>query len=311
MIEVRRYSVADKQQWDDLISRSKNGTFLFYRDYMDYHADRFSDYSLLIYKKGRLEAVFPANISDNIIYSHQGLTYGGLIYTTAMLVSDVLSCFELMLELYKTQGIKEVFYKAIPYVYSNYPAQEDLYALFRCKTEIVGCNISSAILLNDKIKFSELRKRGAKKAVKNGIQCLEMEDFSLFWDVLSSNLSSRYDVKPVHSLSEISYLKEKFPKNIKLYTAQKEENIIAGVVLYINKNVVHVQYISANSEGKELGALDLLFDVLINDKYTDYQYFDFGQSTEQMGNYLNESLISQKEGFGGRGLAYNIYKINL
>ncbi len=30
------------------------------------------------------------------------------------------------------------------------------------------------------------------------------------------------------------------------------------------------------------------------------RYFDFGISTGQEGKYLNEGLIAQKEGFGGR-----------
>lgn len=75
--------------------------------------------------------------------------------------------------------------------------------------------------------------------------------------------------------------------------------------------VVHTQYISANLEGKEIGALDLLFDYLINTEYSNYKIFDFGQSTENNGIYLNESLIFQKEGFGGRGVVYDIYEYEL
>ena len=35
------------------------------------------------------------------------------------------------------------------------------------------------------------------------------------------------------------------------------------------------------------------------------------QSTEQMGHLLNVSLIFQKEGFGGRGMCYDIYEYGL
>jgi hypothetical protein len=86
---------------------------------------------------------------------------------------------------------------------------------------------------------------------------------------------------------------------------------LAGTVLYITKKVVHTQYISASPEGKAKGALDLLFDFLINIEYPMYEYFDFGQSTEKMGEYLNENLIFQKEGFGGRGIVYTIYEKEL
>ena len=39
--------------------------------------------------------------------------------------------------------------------------------------------------------------------------------------------------------------------------------------------------------------------------------FDFGVSTEQRGSYLNEGLIFQKEGFGGRAICYDTYAIDL
>ena len=79
----------------------------------------------------------------------------------------------------------------------------------------------------------------------------------------------------------------------------------------MTKRVIHTQYISASVEGKELGVLDLMFDFLINREYVNYPIFDFGQSTEDMGHILNEPLIFQKEGFGGRGMIYDIYEYNL
>jgi len=38
---------------------------------------------------------------------------------------------------------------------------------------------------------------------------------------------------------------------------------------------------------------------------------DFGISTENSGRYLNEGLIAQKEGFGGRTNTYEMWKITL
>ena len=53
---IERYSSQRKVAWDDFVKRSKNATFLFFRDYMDYHADRFQDASLLIYRGDSLVA---------------------------------------------------------------------------------------------------------------------------------------------------------------------------------------------------------------------------------------------------------------
>jgi len=68
---------------------------------MDYHKDRFDDYSLMVYKNGKLIALLPANIKDNIIYSHQGLSYGGIVYLKEVKFKDSLEVFESILKYLK------------------------------------------------------------------------------------------------------------------------------------------------------------------------------------------------------------------
>lgn len=58
---IIRYAPALADEWNGFVARSKNGTFLFDRRYMDYHSDRFEDYSLMFYREGRLYALMPAN----------------------------------------------------------------------------------------------------------------------------------------------------------------------------------------------------------------------------------------------------------
>jgi len=311
MIEVRKYTADEKANWDKMLAFSKADTFLFYRDFMDYHSDRFRDNSFMIYRKGKLEALLPGNISGNIFYSHQGLTYGGLISTLKIATDDVIQSFKTINKILKADGITEVIYKPLPTIYHHYPSQEDIYALFRLGAEKIGCNLSSTIFQNNKSAFNESRKSGVRKAQKEGVLIKESENFSEFWKVLEINLLKLYEKKPVHSLDEIIFLKSKFPNNIKLYNCLKDNKVIGGCLLFIMKNIVHVQYISANDTGKSMGAIDLLFDKLINDLYHQVPIFDFGHSTENMGNLLNENLIFQKEGFGGRGIAYDIYKYKI
>ena len=59
------------------------------------------------------------------------------------------------------------------------------------------------------------------------------------------------------------------------------------------------------------GALDLLFHQLIYDRYAQKRYFDFGISTEHGGQMLNEGLLFQKEGFGGRAVVYDTYEMEV
>ena len=41
MFEIKRYTPEQADEWNQFVAASKNGTFLFDRRYMDYHADRF------------------------------------------------------------------------------------------------------------------------------------------------------------------------------------------------------------------------------------------------------------------------------
>ncbi|EAI4884208.1 TPA: GNAT family N-acetyltransferase, partial [Campylobacter coli] len=110
---------------------AKNGLFMFDRNYMDYHSDRFIDNSLMFYENEKLIALLPCNVSQNILYSHQGLTFGGFIVDENMKQSKMLECFEVLKEYMKENNFKKLIYKSTPYIYHKIPAQEDLYALFR------------------------------------------------------------------------------------------------------------------------------------------------------------------------------------
>lgn len=311
-MEIRRYRREDKELWNSFVSKARNATFLFDRDYMDYHADRFDDNSFMFYHKGKLKAVLPANVAGDTLYSHQGLTYGGLLLDKKATVEDVLECFDSLNSWLRENGISKVVYKALPWIYQQYPSEEDLYALtWKCKAQLISRDISSSIVIDNKLKFAESRKSGIRKALSLNIEVGESNDVDGFWHILEDNLGNRYNAKPVHTSSEMKLLMSRFPNNIKLYVAKMNGEIVGGTLIYVTPQVVHTQYISASVEGKKHGTLDLLFDYIINKVYANCRYFDFGKSTEQGGAYLNEPLIFQKEGFGGRGVCYDWYQWEL
>lgn len=311
-MEIRRYRREDKELWNSFVSKARNATFLFDRNYMDYHDDRFDDNSFMFYHKGKLKAVLPANVAGDTLYSHQGLTYGGLLLDKKATVEDVLECFDSLNSWLRENGISKVVYKALPWIYQQYPSEEDIYALtWKCKAQLISRDISSTIVIDNKLKFAESRKSGIRKALSLNIEVGESNDVDGFWHVLEDNLGNRYNAKPVHTASEMKLLMSRFPNNIKLYVAKMNGEIVGGTLIYVTPQVVHTQYISASVEGKKHGALDLLFDYIINKVYANCRYFDFGKSTEQGGAYLNEPLIFQKEGFGGRGVCYDWYQWEL
>ena len=311
-MEIRRYRREDKELWNSFVNKARNATFLFDRNYMDYHADRFDDNSFMFYHKGKLKAVLPANVAGDTLYSHHGLTYGGLLLDKKATVEDVLECFDSLNSWLRENAISKVVYKALPWIYQQYPSEEDLYALtWKCKAQLISRNIASTIVIDNKLKFAESRKSGIRKALSLNIEVGESNDVDGFWHVLEDNLGNRYNAKPVHTASEMKLLMSRFPNNIKLYVAKMNGEIVGGTLIYVTPQVVHTQYISASVEGKKHGALDLLFDYIINKVYANCRYFDFGKSTEQGGAYLNEPLIFQKEGFGGRGVCYDWYQWEL
>ena len=310
MFEITRYTADRKEEWDGFVKTSKNGTFLLDRNYMDYHSTRFEDHSLMFYRDGRLYAMLPANVKDGVLYSHQGLTYGGLVMHEDASAANIATLFGELNALLKDEGISKVVYKPTPWIYHLLPSEEDLYALFKvCKARVSARDISSTIIFDNRIKWHRDRRYGVNKARNNGVSVRRSDDLAAFWHVLDLNLGNKYGVKPVHTVEEMTLLKSRFPDNILLYVAEKDGETLGGTVLYVTNQVIHAQYISASPEGTRLRVIDAIYEVILNHDFADFRlYFDFGKSTEDLGTYLNENLIYQKEGFGARGVCYDTYE---
>lgn len=310
-ITVRRYEPDSKHRWDEFVDNAKNGHFMFMRDYMDYHGDRFADHSLMFEQKGKLIALLPANEKESELISHEGLTFGGILSsqrTGVILMSEVVA----ELRAYtSSKGFSRIVYKAIPYIYAALPSEEDLYALFSQGGRLFRRDISTAIRLSSRIAYSKGRKENIKKAQRAGIVCTEAADLSEFWLLLNEVLVERHGVKAIHTREEMELLHKRFPKNIRLCEARDADGtLLAGALLYINRGVVHAQYLANSTAGREVGALDAAIEFAIG-LVPDARYFDFGISTTDAGMSLNRGLQAQKEGFGGRGVVHDFYELQL
>jgi hypothetical protein len=278
---------------------------------MEYHSDRFIDSSLLLFDENALIAVMPANISDDVLYSHGGLTFGGIVSDQNMKLSVMLRLFEQLTAHLRAQGITKLIYKAIPHIYHNFPAEEDLYALFRFNARLIRRDASAAILLENKLRFSKGAQWNLKSARRKGLVVTQSHDFTAFLLILKELLQSKYNVNPTHTEEELNLLARRFPENIKLFAVYENGEMLAGVVTYESQNVIHTQYIGYTEEGRRVGAAQLIYDYLINKYDNNKTYFDFGISTEQDGRYLNASLAYHKELFGARTVTYDFYEIDL
>ena len=310
-ITIENYKSDLKVHWNAFVSKAKNGLFLFSRDYMDYHSDRFVDNSLMFSLNGQLIAVMPANIDNGVLFSHAGLTFGGIISDVTVKIPIMLKIFRSLIRYCKKLSVKRILYKAIPYIYHSSPAEEDLYALFTFNARLIARNVSSCIYLPEPRKFANNRKDNIRKAMKNGIIVKESSDFESFMKIEQETLIERHGVKPVHSVEEIKLLAQRFPDNIKLFASYKDDLMVAGIIIYESRNVAHMQYASNPKEGRNIGAQDIIEDYLINEYYKKKKYFDFGISTENQGQMLNLGLIRRKENFGASAVVYDQYQLSL
>ena len=311
-MRIELYQPIHKLLWDSFIEKSKNGHFQFYRDYMEYHQDRFKDYSLLIRdEKNDILALLPAHKSGSLFASHQGLTYGGIVTSNSMKVPIMVELFKDVLTFLRKHGFKQFIYKTIPYIHHQQPSEEDRYALFLNNAKLYRRNIFSVVSLKNPLPFQERRVRSIKKAKKANLSVRFTDDFPEYWQILSETLMQSHNVKPVHTLEEIYKLKTLFQNNIKLCGCFLNNELIAGVLTYETKDVLRSQYIAASVKGKDLGSLDLIFSYLLENADDQKVYFDFGPSDERDGYYLNRGLIDQKEGFGARAVAHDHYQIDL
>ena len=309
MFEVKRYTPEDKSIWDKYVDKARNATFLFHRDYMDYHADRFRDHSLLFYKNSKLYALLPAHQIDNTLYSHFGLTYGGLIMDINVTIVDTCDLFDALNDYLRSIGIVKVMYRPVPWIYHLHPSEEDLYAIFwRCKAQLSVRNIGTTIFVNQHLRWRKDHLRRLQKAHEAGVTVERNASIDEFWRILEDNLRKRFNSKPVHSLAEIKMLKERFPDNIIQYNAYKDRQIIGGLTVYLSQQVVHGQYSATNDAGKENGAMEAIYEQLMYKDYPNVPYLDFGSSTENNCSVINAGLIAHKEGYGGRGVCYDTYE---
>jgi len=277
---------------------------------MDYHNDRFEDFSLLIFKAEKLVSVLPANRVEDTVYSHQGLTYGGLVFDKKVKFKEVLEVFKTVLHFLSSEGIKKLQLKLLPKIYHQLPSDEIDYLLFLTEAKLLRTDISSTIDQNSRLKIQPNRLEGLKKAKKSGLIIKEENNFTGFWEeILIPNLKERHNSKPIHSVEEIELLASHFPKNIKQFNVYKNGKIVAGTTIFETQTVAHVQYISANEDKQQLGSLDFLFHHLITERFAENRYFDFGISNENQGKNINQGLLYWKECFGARSIAQQFYEL--
>lgn len=311
MVKCRFFRKEDFLLWNEFVENSKLNSFLFLRSYMDYHSDRFEDQSLLFFDNDKLIALLPANRKGWELFSHAGLTFGGLILSKKLRSDKVYEVFHVMRDFLLENGISRVIYKAVPYFMCNVPSQEDIYFLNILGAKLIRRDLTSIIYKDQNIKFSKGRRALISKAKKNNVLIEESKDWAAFHNILSEALL-KHNTRAIHSVDELKLLHDRHENNIKLYMAYHNNVPVSGALMFYYDAVVHTQYLANSEAGRAIGALDLLINTLIDDfNLSNNDVFSFGISTENNGLYLNQGLLAQKESFGARSAVIDVYSWDL
>jgi hypothetical protein len=308
---IRHYSSEDFALWNAFIGSANNATFLFHRDFMEYHKDRFSDFSLMVFDEEKPVSVIPANRAADKLFSHQGLTYGGFVFDARIKLGEALAIIKAVLQFLDQNGIRTFQLKLVPSIYSQYFAEEIKYAMFLANAKLIRRDCLSVVDLTKPFPIAKTRKESIRRGGKNNLVIKEEPEFELFWnEILIPNLDRKHSAKPVHTTAEISMLQQKFPLNIRHFNVYHQDRIVAGTTIFVTDTVAHPQYISGNPQKNELGSLDYLYHYLITDVFKDKNFFDIGPSHEENGAKINEGLLFWKESFGAKTTVQDFYEVD-
>ncbi|MFQ6599356.1 FemAB family protein [Flavobacterium sp. C3NV] len=310
---VKKYDQNDYKIWNDFIAQAKNATFLFHRDFMEYHKDRFEDFSLLVYQDEKLISILPANKVGNSLYSHQGLTYGGLVYASKLKAEKVEVVLDAVLLFLKENLFETFYYKPIPNFYFPEGNNEVDFFLFKRGAVIERKEMNLAVNLELPLQISKSKLKHFRRIEDLDLDIMEEDDFNPFWEkILEPRLLEKFNVKPVHTKEEILLLKQNFPENIRQYSVYQNDEIIAGITIFETENVVKSQYGATSKKGEEFRALDFLFINLIEKyKRKGKRFFDMGIVNEENESGYHSGLLKQKEELGCTVYNQDFYKIEI
>ena len=309
---VRRYHSDDFLLWNAFVSNAKNATFLFHRDFMEYHADRFQDYSLLVFDGDNLVAVIPANVTDDKVFSHSGLTYGGFVIGQDVENDNFEMIYFAVIDFLKENEKKALIIKELLPFY-NTSETIDTESFFKEHGAIISDRkMDLAINFKSTYEVSKTKRRHYKKLQSEGLLVKKEDSLESFWiKVLTPLLNEKYNTNPLHSLTEITFLKSKFPQNIEQYNLYLDGEILAGITIFRTEKVIKSQYCATTEAGKKYRALDYLYIYLIDEFSKTHDFFDMGTVDDNSERGYNEGLLNQKKELGCTLYDQNIYQIAL
>jgi hypothetical protein len=305
MIEIKQYDYSLKYEWDQFIENSEVSSFLLKRDFIEYHSDKYDEISLMVYNDGKLNIIIPGCKLDQTYSSFHFLTYGGIILSQNYKFTEIESSFQHVLSYIKENlNFKKFTIKRIPYIYYRKPNEDDLYLLFKNDFKLIGRQLSSSLSLSN-FQIPSKKKYNYRKCLKNGIKLIECDSSENLMEIMNFNLK-KYKKKSVHTFKELNYLKSKFLNEICFYEAKLNNEVLGGCIIFKVNSCIHIQYMCSSDIGRKNRVIDFIVNKLI-EIYSNYEFLDYGISTEDNGNVLNYNLLNAKRELGFNAICYDIY----
>ena len=307
-IEIRRYADSLKQTWDRFVPTTKNRSFLFLRDYMDYHRERFSDHSLLFLVNRRLLACLPAHVADGKLCSHLGLTFGGLLLHRDIRLRQVQGIVRALCGHLRTHGLTAALYRPMPHPYHEFPAEEDIASLHAHGATVVEARATLCLRAGPPDRLARDRRRELCRDEVGALTIRRSTDFRTFMRHCARYLARRFGSEPVHSEDEMALLASRFPDNIQLYVIERGAELLAGQILYRHGSCAKLQYGAPASDFIEEGIMTRLDTHLLTEVLPAGSWLDFGHSHDPAGRF-NEGVHQFKESMGARTVTLATYNL--
>lgn len=302
---IAPYQPDEAAQWDRCVCESQSACLLFYRSYMDYHADRFADASLTARLDDRLVGVFPASAGKDGVCSHGGLTFGGWQFVPALPVEIRRQIHAATLDHYRQRGHVKLVIRVMPRFFLDVSGadERDSTGMTEAHT-LTGAAVD--LSLPEKLGVKR-RPRAAKSLLHHEFMPSTVEEF---WPLLMEVLAARHGVTPTHSLEEINFLQKRLPGQIFTFKATQGQRLLAGAILYLSRDVAHVQYMATSPEGRDTHALDGLLVWLMRAYAGRLRWLSMGTSNERDGQ-INQGLLDYKLSFGAMPFEHDIQEYDL
>ncbi len=317
-IEIKEYNDSFREEWDNFVENSNNGTMFHKQAFLDYHPEgRFDFYHLMFFESGKLIGVLPGGLKDSgrSFWSPAGASYGSIV-TNDLHFAQALDMVDAFMDFSAKKGFEDVYLIPPPLLYYKNYNQHIEYAMLYRKFDFELHYISHAIDLKHGKDFFQYFDKTARKSIRKilreqKIHIRESDDYDSFNEILIGN-KAKHNVKPTHSLEDMLKLKELLPEHLRLNMVYYDEKPIAGSLLFLaNSKVVLCFYNMLKYDYESLRPVYLImYETVRWAVENGYEWVDIGVSQDTAAEDPMTpalSLIEFKERFYSRGILRSTY----